>query len=289
MTFRVRERDKGGGVKFGVFTVVNAGGIGQVELGRAVEQRGFESLYFPEHTHVPVVVAQRPPGEPDFPEVLRRLLDPFVALGAVAAVTTRLTLVTAVSLLVQRDPIIFAKEAATVDLISDGRLIVGVGAGYVLAEIRNHGVDPAERGAVLDERLQAVKLLWERDEAEFHGEHVDFGPVHSWPKPVQRPGPPIYVGGNSRAAFQRIARHAHGWLAPPLPVPEMARAMGELDRLAGRRVPVSVTYTPADRELIEGYERLGVERVALSVPTLSRDDVLTHLDELVAFVDRYSG
>ncbi|WP_460431786.1 LLM class F420-dependent oxidoreductase [Amycolatopsis echigonensis] len=266
------------------------GTIGYPELGKAAEERGFESLFVPEHTHIPVTDGPRldGSGEPMDPTWFR-MPDPFVALGAVAAVTERLTLITAVSLLVQRDPIIFAKEAATLDLLSGGRLIVGVGAGNVLDELRNHGVEPAQRGAVLDERMDAVKRLWTQDEAEYHGKFVDFNPVYSWPKPVQQPHPPFYVGGWSRPALRRVAKRGDGWLAPPLPADDMRTKVADLRDLAGREVPVSVTYTPSDVEVVHAYEEIGVERVALIVPTLSRDETLTHLDTLAEFVAKYSN
>ncbi|WIX81640.1 LLM class F420-dependent oxidoreductase [Amycolatopsis carbonis] len=275
-------------MKFGIWTVINTGGITYPELGRALEERGFESLLVPEHTHIPVTAGPRIDGNGDeMDPTWFRMPDPFVSLGAVAAVTARLKLILAVTLLVQREPIVFAKGAATLDELSGGRLIVGVGAGNVLDELQNHGVAPAERGKVLDERIDAVKAMWTQEKAEYHGDYVDFGPIYSWPKPVQRPHPPIYIGGWSKAAARRTVERGDGWLAPPLPADAMRAYTEDLRERAGHPVPVTVTYTPTDAGLIHAYEDLGVERIALILPTLSRDESLAELDKLAAFVSKY--
>ena len=166
-------------MRFGVFTFPADYGIGVVELGRAVEDHGFESLFVPEHTHVPTSRESPWPGGPELPREYLHALDPFVALGAVAAVTGRLKLGTGICLVIERDPITLAKEVATVDFISGGRFLFGIGGGWNLEEMRNHGTDPAMRWLLLRERILAMKQIWTNDEAEFHGRLVNFDPIWS--------------------------------------------------------------------------------------------------------------
>src|SRR5690606_41646193 len=184
---------------------------------KAVEERGFSALVVAEHTHIPASRQSPYPLGGELPGIYYRTLDPFVTLAAAAAVTSRIELVTGIALLIQRDPIITAKEAASIDLISDGRFVFGVGAGWNLEEMRHHGTDPRTRGALLDERIEAVKALWTDEPAEYHGRFVDFGPSYLRPKPVQKPHPPIVVGGNSDATVGRILRHGAGWMSNPPP------------------------------------------------------------------------
>lgn len=180
---------------FGVLTFVTDEGIGPVELGQALEQRGFESLFLAEHSHIPVDTKTPYPSGGPIPRKYYRTLDPFVALTAAAVATENLLLGTGIALVPQRDPIHTAKEVASLDLVSQGRFRFGVGVGWLREEIVNHGVDPAVRGHVVDERLDAMIQLWTHEKAEFHGDFVNFGPVYSWPKPVQKPYPPLFLGG----------------------------------------------------------------------------------------------
>lgn len=264
-------------MRVGVMSMVTDEGIRPADLAAAVEERGFDSLFVPEHSHVPV--------SRDVPfREYRRLLDPFLTLTAAAAVTSRLLLGTAVVLVSQRDPIQTAKESATLDLLSGGRLIFGFGVGWLRESIGNHRTDPRVRGRVVDERMTAIRRLWVDEEASFHGEHVDFGPVQTWPKPVQRPHPPVYVGGSSPATFRRIGAMGDGWVANPLPGPAMADRIAALTDHVGRAVPVTVTAVPPDPALLAAYAALGVERVALHVPTAPRDETLRVLDGLAEFV-----
>jgi probable F420-dependent oxidoreductase len=269
-------------MRAGIMSMITDEGVTPTDLGRAAEERGFDSLFVPEHSHIPAG-AEVPLRE------FRRLFDPFLALTAAAVVTERLLLGTAVVLVSQRDPIQTAKETATLDVISGGRLVFGFGVGWLREEIRNHGTDPRVRGRLADERVQAIRRLWLDEEAEFHGEHVDFGPVRAWPKPVQRPHPPVYVGGDSPATHRRIAAYGDGWLANPLPAPEMAIRIAALHDHVGRAVPVTVTAVPPDPALLAAYADLGVERVALHVPTAPRDDTLRTLDELASLVTIVGG
>ncbi|MDT7575898.1 MAG: hypothetical protein QOH17_2231, partial [Pseudonocardiales bacterium] len=182
-------------MKFGIATFITDEGIRPAALGRALEERDFSSLFIAEHSHIPAGRESPYPGGGELPRRYYRTLDPFVALAAVASVTSRLVLGTGIALLPQRDVIHTANEVASLDLVSDGRVAFGVGVGWNREEMRNHGTDPATRGALMDEQLAALKQIWTQDQAEFHGKHVDFDPIFLWPKPVQQPHPPIYLGG----------------------------------------------------------------------------------------------
>lgn len=274
-------------MKFGISTFVTDDGIGPVDLGRAIEERGFHSLIIAEHTHIPANRESPYPSGGELPPHYYKTLDPFLTLGAAAAVTERILLFTGIALLIQRDPIVTAKEAATLDLISDGRFVLGVGAGWNLEEMRNHGTDPATRGALLDERIEAIKALWADDPAEYHGKYVDFDPVYSRPKPVQRPHPPIYVGGDSAAAVRRVVRHGAGWIANPLPVERLTARLAAMREGAGHDVPAAMFGTPKDPELWRAYRELGFEHLGLMLASKPRDETLRILDDYAEAVGRF--
>src|SRR6476659_9913321 len=202
-------------MKIGISTFVTDDGIDPVSLARAIEERGFDSLVIAEHTHIPASRESPYPQGGELPSIYYRTLDPFVTLAAAAAVTSKIELVTGIALLIQRDPIITAKEAASIDLISGGRFVFGVGAGWNLEEMRNHGTDPKTRGTLLDERIEAIKALWTDEPAEYHGKYVDFDATYLKPKPVPKPHPPIYIGGDSDATVKRVIRHNAGWISNP--------------------------------------------------------------------------
>ncbi|MDF3289863.1 LLM class F420-dependent oxidoreductase [Streptomyces silvisoli] len=266
-------------MKFGISTFLTDQGITPTALAPAVEERGFDSLFIAEHTHIPVERRTPYPFGGELPEKYYRTLDPFVALSAAAVVTERLLVGTGIALVVQRDPIITAKEVASLNLVSGGRTIFGVGVGWLREEIENHGTNPATRGRLVDERLRAIRELWTKEKAEFHGEFVDFDPVYSWPKPVQHPHPPIYVGGGE-AAFPRIAELGDAWIANVMPPEELRQRMERLRGMANRDVPVTVAYTPADPELLEGLRKVGVDRVLLDLETMPERESLAELDRL---------
>lgn len=273
-------------MKFGISTFITDQGIAPAALGRALEERGFDSVFIAEHSHIPVDRKSPYPGGGELPEIYYRTLDPFVALGAVAAVTERLLVGTGVALVVQRDPIHTAKEVATLDLVSSGRAAFGVGVGWNREEMSNHGTDPATRGRLADERLAAIRELWTKEKAEFHGEFVNFDPVYSWPKPVQQPHPPIYVGGGE-AAFGRVARLGDAWLANRVEPDELAPQMERLRAEAGREVPVTMYAAPDDPKRIEAYARLGVERLLFYLPTTPEAESLAELDRLAETAARF--
>ncbi|OHV29526.1 LLM class F420-dependent oxidoreductase [Parafrankia soli] len=278
-------------MNLGIFTAVTDEQIRPALLARAVEERGFESLFVAEHSHIPVRRETPHPESGDIPRDYYRNLDPFVSLTAAATATVRLRLGTAVALLVQRDPILLAKESASLDLVSDGRFELGVGAGWLREEMRNHGTDPATRVALLRERLAAVKELWTREQAEFHGRFVDFDPVFQWPKPVQRPHPPVWIGGWGPTTFDRIVAGGDGWLAPAVPVDELARGLAELQEVAAtaevRTPPVVATLLQPDEAAIEKTATLGVRRILFGLlPLTDANTTLRTLDRLGALAER---
>ncbi len=266
--------------------------IEPAELGRAVEERGFESLLFPEHTHIPVERRSPWPGGGELPREYSHSYDPFVALSAVAAVTSRLFVGTGICLVVERDPIITAKEVASLDLLSGGRVLFGVGAGWNREEMANHGTDARTRAQLMEERIEAMKAIWTQDEASFHGRFVDFDPIWSWPKPVRTPHPPVLVGGSGPTVLDRVVRIGDGWM--PLrvaDVDELARQFTELQDRASEadRGTIPVTAFGASRKpaVLERLAEIGVSRAVLSLPSASRDEILAILDrdtELLARV-----
>jgi probable F420-dependent oxidoreductase len=253
------------------------------ELARAAEERGFESLFFPEHTHIPASRKTPYPAGGDLPREYTRTHDPFVALALAAGVTKKLRLATGICLVVERDPIVLAKEVASLDYLSNGRAILGIGAGWNVEEMANHGTDFKTRWQLLRERVEAMKAIWQNERAEYHGEFVNFDPIWCFPKPVQKPHPPILLGGHGPKALARVARYCDGWM----PISMMANLQGEIAELrtlaqkAGRdpkSISISVFWAPPDRETIDGYEALGVERVIFALPPAPRDEVMPLLD-----------
>ncbi len=257
------------------------------ELAIACEQRGFESLLFPDHSHIPTSRRSPWPGSisgSPLPEVYKRLIDPFVALGAAAAVTSTLRIGTCVALPAQRDVLQLAKEVATVDWLSGGRMIFGVGFGWNAEEMANHGIAMADRWDVVAEKIEAMKLLWTYETAWYSGAHVQFDESWAWPKPVQRPHPPILIGGGwGPRLLGAVVRLADGWM----PVSSRSSIRSRLDLLHAEalrqgRDPSSLSVTIADaRPDLDSFRSLqteGVERVLLSVPIGSRDDILRTLD-----------
>ncbi|MEV6645477.1 LLM class F420-dependent oxidoreductase [Amycolatopsis sp. NPDC051371] len=268
-------------MKFGISTFVTDEGIRPDVLGAALEERGFDSLFLAEHSHIPVSRETPYPGGGDLPEKYKRTLDPFMALTAAATATSELLLGTGIALLIQRDLIHTAKEVASLDLVSDGRALFGVGVGWNREEMRNHGTDPKTRGALIDEQLAALKEIWTKDEAEFHGKHVDFAPIYAWPKPVRKPHPPIYIGGESEAALNRLARYGDGWLLRGhTHFDEAKRVRGWLADQGRSDVEFAVFGGDTKGKVIDGFREAGVERYTFLLETLPEAETLKALDEL---------
>ncbi len=265
---------------FGVHTILTDEMIHPATLGPALEERGFGALFLAEHSHIPVHTETRSPDGGGVPPIYRHVLDPFVALGVVASVTVELSLGTGTSLPVQRDPIQTAKEVATLDFLSGGRVLFGVGVGWVREEIANHGTDPRTRGALLDERLAAMVEIWTNDEAEYHGKFVDFAPIFAWPKPIRAPHPPIYVGGNSPRAIARAKRFG-GWLPRAATAPEQ---VGAQVAEVGPEIPMIANGVRPEPELVAAYREAGVAGINFHLPALPTDDALRTLDEFAALI-----
>ena len=253
------------------------------EVAREAEQRGFESLCVPEHTHIPASRKSPWPGGGDLPEEYWRTLDPFVGLMAAAAVTKNLRVITGIALLTERDPIVCAKEAATLDYLSDGRFELGIGAGWNAEEMANHGTQFADRFKVMCDRAKAMQTIWSEEEPQYHGPFVDFDPIWSYPKPIQKPLP-VLLGGETKYSLRRIVDFCTGWMPR---AKNFVDAKAEMLRLktaadAGERdvstISVSVFAAPPDAQVLENFREAGVNRALLPLPPVGRDKVLAKLD-----------
>jgi probable F420-dependent oxidoreductase len=260
-------------------------GIEIGELARALEQRGFESLFVCEHTHIPVSRRSPYPGGGELPKRYSHTHDPFVALSFAAAATRTLKLGTGIALIPQREAIITAKSVASLDRLSGGRFIFAIGGGWNVEEMENHGARYETRFKLLRERVLAMKALWTQEQTEFHGEFVNFDPVWQYPKPKQKPHPPILLGGETDHTVRRVVEFCDGWFPRPRAGWEPKSAVARLRQaaiVAGRdpaTLSITVFNAPADHDALASYRDAGIARVLLEVPDLSRDEVLRVLDD----------
>ncbi len=260
------------------------------ELAREAEQRGFESLFVPEHTHIPASRRTPFPGGEPIPREYSHTHDPFVSLMAAAAATKRLRVGTGICLLIERDTITTAKSVASLDVLSDGRFEFGIGGGWNIEEMENHGTEAATRFKRLHEQVLAMKEIWTKDAAEFHGKFVNFDPLWAWPKPQQRPHPPILLGGESVHTLQRVVDICDGWFprgrGPEVIVP----GIEELKRRAARAgrdfktISISVFGAKADQATLDQYAKGGVTRAILRLPSEGRDTILPLLDQYAKLI-----
>ena len=264
------------------------------DLARAVEERGFESLWLPEHTHIPKSRKSPWPGGANLPKEYWHTHDPFVALAMAAAVTRTLKLATGICLVIERDPITTAKEVASLDFLSNGRFLFGIRGGWNAEEMENHGTDFTKRWRVLRERILAMKEIWTKDEAEFHGEFVNFDPIWSYPKPVQKPHPPIILGVNTPKARQRVVEYCDGWLPIAARAGDLAAGIADLRQQAEKagRDPRSITVTVyggnPEEGTVRGYEKAGADRVVFPLPSADRDTVVPILDRYAKLAPAFS-
>lgn len=272
---------------FGVLMFPTDYAVDPARLAGAVEARGFESLFFPEHTHIPASRRSPWPGGAELPREYWHTHDPFVALAMAAAVTSRLRLATGIALVTERDPILMAKQVATLDHLSGGRLILGVGAGWNAEEMAHHGTAWGDRWRVLRERVLAMKTIWREEAPEFHGEFVDFEPLWSWPKPARPGGPPVLVGASSKYVFARIAEYGDGWM--PIDGRDDAALADGVRRLedacgeAGRdfaAMDLTVFGVRGDPDRVASLLELGFRRIVFALPPADADRVIGRLDAL---------
>jgi probable F420-dependent oxidoreductase len=254
------------------------------DFARACEERGFESIWFPEHTHIPTSRKTPYPAGGELPKEYSHTHDPFVALMAAAGATKKIKLATGICLVIERDPITTAKEVASLDYLSGGRAMLGIGAGWNVEEMGNHGTDFKSRWQLLRERVEAMKAIWQHERAEYHGKLVGFDPIWSFPKPVQKPHPPVLLGGHGRKALERVVRYCDGWMPISLRAGDLKKEIAELRETAKKAardpksISISVFWAPADRAKIDEYEEMGIERAILALPPAPRDKVLPILD-----------
>ncbi len=274
-------------VKFGVAIFPTDYAISMAELAPAAEELGFESLWVAEHSHIPASRLSPWPGGAELPKHYWHSMDPFVALTVAALASKTIRVATGICLLIQRDTIQTAKEAASLDFVSNGRFIFGIGAGWNREEMADHGTDFSTRWKLLREKVEAIKAIWTQDESEYHGDMVDFGPIRSWPKPVQKPHPPIILGGSGPKILERVVRYADGWMPNRGDVIERIPELQEQARAAGRG-PIPVTYYPKlVASEIERLAQAGVERCIYYVPPDGRDQALSKLEELGTMIRPY--
>ena len=275
---------------FGVTIFPTGYAIPLPELAIEAENRGFESLWVAEHSHIPTSRKSPWPGGGDLPKMYYDTLDPFVALAGAAAVTTRIKVATGICLVVQRDPIHTAKQVASIDQLSGGRFLFGIGAGWNEEEMNNHGTQFSGRFGLMRERVEAMQKIWTEDEAEYHGKHVDFDPIFMWPKPVQKPHPPIHVGGGFPGAAKRAARYGNGWIPIAGRDDDLATQIPEFEQLAkdaGRnpaQMEVSVFGVTGNADVVAKYRDAGVDRAVFGLPPIDREKMLPLLDQLAGFV-----
>jgi probable F420-dependent oxidoreductase len=276
-------------LQFGVTLFPTDTSISTKELARAAEERGFESVWFPEHSHIPASRETPFPGGGELPKMYYDVMEPFIALAAAAAVTSRIRLGTGVCLVVQRDPIQTAKDVATLDRVSDGRFLFGIGGGWNREEMRNHGTDPDTRFALMRERVLAMKEIWTRSKASYQGRFVRFEPIMTWPKPVQKPHPPVHVGGGWPHAARRAIAYGDGWM----PIHGFGNLAGKLPEFRKRaqdagRDPATLELTifglGPQPETIDLYREAGAQRVIFGLPPAPRDEVLPLLDRYQALM-----
>lgn len=282
-------------MQYGVAIFFTDYSIGPAELGLALEERAFESLWAPEHSHIPISRESPFPPGGELPKKYYDVMDPFVTLPAAAAVTKRLKIGTGICLVIQRDTIQTAKSVASLDQISNGRFLFGIGAGWNAEEMANHGTtDFKARFEIMEESVAAMREIWTKPEARFNGNHIKFSPMMTWPKPLQKPYPPVIVGGAFPYAAKRAIAYGDGWI-PHATRPEYGGhditaklpEFREMAKAAGRdpaTIPITAFNVPHDIDTLRRYEAAGVDRVVFSIPSAEREKTLPLLDEIAGVV-----
>lgn len=274
---------------FGVGYFPTHDSMGPGQVARMVEERGQESLFFAEHTHIPASRESPFPSGGDLPRKYIHTYDLFVALTAAAAATSKLRVGSGICLIIQRDPIITAKEVASIDHLSGGRLEFGIGAGWNREEMSNHGTDPAKRMTIMREKVEAMKQIWTQHEASYSGEYVNFDRIMSYPKPLQRPHPPILIGGHGPKVLDRVLSFGDGWFPNYAPGSDLLDRIAELQSRAERPVEVHVLNVPSDPKVLESLAEAGVRRAAQWLPTGGRSHVEKALERWEAAIAQFNG
>jgi probable F420-dependent oxidoreductase len=274
-------------VDFGIGYFPTADAVGPGELAAWIEERGFESLFFAEHTHIPASRESPYPGGGELPRKYEATLDLFVALTAAALATTRLRVGSGIALVIERDPIITAKEAASIDVLSGGRLEFGVGAGWNREEMANHGTDPRTRMRLFAERVEAIKAIWTGHEASFHGEFVDFDRILCEPKPLQRPHPPVLVGGLGPTVIDRVLAFGDAWF--PNWTPDILDRAAELRRRAERPIDFMAFGPPTKPEALHDLAEAGTRRVAFWLPSAGFSVLEPRLERIEKAIAEFTG
>jgi len=277
-------------MKFGASIFFTEYSISPTALGPALEARGFDSLWVAEHSHIPLARRFGPPGGGELTRQYYDVMDPFVTLSAAAAVTKTLKLATGICLVIQRDTIQTAKLVASIDQVSGGRFIFGIGGGWNAEEMEDHGTVYATRFKKMREQIAAMKEIWSKETAEYHGEFVDFPAMRAWPKPVQKPHPPIIVGGAFPYAARRAIRYGDGLIPQAGIEPEeLLPRLKEMAEKAGRdprSLSVTIGHTPEDPERLRRWRDLGIARVNLRLPPAGAEEILPLLDRWAALIRR---
>jgi probable F420-dependent oxidoreductase len=261
-------------------------GINMAELAKALEDRGFDSLFVPEHTHIPASRKSPFPGGGELPKRYSHTHDPFVALAFAAAATKKLKLGTGILLVPQHEPIVTAKAIASLDQLSGGRFIFGIGGGWNVEEMENHGAKYQTRFKQMREHVLAMKELWTKEEASFDGEFVKFDRVWSWPKPAQQPHPPIILGGETDHTLRRVIEYCDGWFPRPRGGFDVVKGVAHLRQMAEKagRDPSTITTivfgSANDAKVLESYDKAGIQSALLAIPDDSRDEILRYLDKI---------
>jgi probable F420-dependent oxidoreductase len=273
---------------FGIGYFPTHDAVGPGEIARMTEERGFESLFFAEHTHIPASRETPYPPGGDLPRMYSHTYDLFVAVTASLLATSRLRVGTGICLVIERDPIVTAKEVASVDHISGGRFEFGVGAGWNREEMRNHGTDPRTRMRLFQERIEAMRAIWTEDEASYHGEFVNFDRIWSWPKPVQRPHPKVLVGGEGPTVEDRVLAFGDAWF-PNYGGAEMIERGAALRARADRPIDLQASTVPADPKALDALEKGGFTRACHWVPSSNLSVVEAEFEEWERAVSEFTG
>jgi probable F420-dependent oxidoreductase len=279
-------------MKLGIEMFATEYAIRPDDLARACEERGFESVWFPEHTHIPASRRTPFPGGCDLPKEYWHTHDLFVAMMAAAAVTKTIKIGSGICLAMERDPITMAKEVASVDQLSNGRILFGIGGGWNQEEMENHGTPFKKRWKVLRENVEAMRAIWSQEAAAYHGEFVNFDPIWSYPKPLQKPHPPILLGSNTPQGLGRVVQYCDGWLPNARyfqQLPDMVKDLRSRAAQAGRRqedLPISLLGLQNNEAMLQKCRELGIDRGIFFVPSAGKDTVLPLLDQYAMLIPK---